>query len=91
MDFLAMVRLHFSGRRRIQTLIFFHTMQALSESLETDNFDYRNGTKLATLFFNRSFNVDDEDFYIDQFGQRQMKWWCSYFDNFTGSFVVGFT
>jgi hypothetical protein len=53
-----------------------------------ENFDYRNGTALARLFFNRSFIVDDEEFYIDQFGQRQIKWWSSYFDSSSGLFEV---
>jgi hypothetical protein len=53
-----------------------------------EEFDYRNGTALAEMFFNRTFVVDEEEFFIDEFGQRQIKWWSSYFDTSTGLFVV---
>ncbi|OQV18827.1 putative Glycoprotein-N-acetylgalactosamine 3-beta-galactosyltransferase 1 [Hypsibius exemplaris] len=60
---------------------------ALKESMEIDDFDFANGTALAQHFMNRSFQVDGEDFFMDQYGRRQVKWRCSYFDNETGQFV----
>ena len=57
--------------------------------MRVPNFDYDNGTAIAQYFYNRTFSVDGEHFFMDQYGRRQVKWWGYYFNTKTGRFAVG--
>ncbi|OWA50501.1 hypothetical protein BV898_15014 [Hypsibius exemplaris] len=62
--------------------------QMLNESRSMPNIDYSNGKILAQLMSNRTFTVDGKEIVMDQFGQREMNWTLSYYDNQRGHFQV---
>lgn len=63
--------------------------QVLNETVTNNQLNIlKNGRHLAQKFFNRTFNADGAEIYIDSVGQRRIDWIASFFDVETGKFSV---